>query len=116
MLVYYTFQDSNGRPFLDHSKKQTWAIDIPSSANIGKMKELLGLWHSLDPLSLTMSNLFRSIEYVDEISLGVFAGSCAKFPLVCTVNDGTISELPISRVLWYLVTREKKYKPIVYAI
>jgi hypothetical protein len=124
MRVYYTFQDSNERPFPDHSKRQTWSNEFPEFATIGDMKDRLGLWHSLDPSSLTMFDSFQSCKPEEEGDFTGF-GSCVEFPLIVSVrvNEGesqepmpviTSSKLPINRVLQYLVTREKKYKPIVY--
>jgi hypothetical protein len=124
MLVYYTFKDSNGQPLPEHSKIQTWSNEFPEFATIGDMKARLGLWHSLDPSSLTMFDSFQSCKPEEKGDLTGF-GSCVEFPLFVRVNDGesqehipviTSSKPPVSRVLQYLVTREKKYKPIVYAI
>jgi hypothetical protein len=120
MLVYYTFQDSNGRPFLDNSTKQTWAVDIPSFVNIGEMKELLGFRHLLDPLSLTMLNFYRSLENVENVeeSTSYRFGSCVDFPMIVSVDKEQnldtpfvrTRDLPISRVLSYLVSRDTKYQ------
>jgi hypothetical protein len=133
MLVYYTFQDSKGRTFPDNSPKQIWGVDFLQNVKIGKMKEILAMWHSLEPSRLAMFNSFRS-NMDDKSCLGLFFGNCAKFPLIVTVKEGLkldaspytqlplspispeISERPISRVLQHLLTRDNKYKPIVYSI
>jgi hypothetical protein len=116
MIVFYTFRDSKGRTFPDSSRKLTWKNDFPTSVTTGEMKECLGLWHSLDPSSLKLFNSFQSCEY-EETPSSSLSESCVIFPLVVSVDEGTslgiCSELPISRVLQYLVTREKKFKPIV---
>jgi hypothetical protein len=121
MRVYYTLQDPNGQPFPDHSTKQTWRVDIPSSVNIGEMQERLGMWHLLDPSSLTMFNPLHYVKTVEE-SISYRFGSCSKYPLIVSVNadesldncpELTSKNIPISRVLQYLVTRDKKYKPKV---
>jgi hypothetical protein len=79
------------------------------------------MWHLLDPSSLTMFNPLHSVKTVED-SETYRIGSSAKYPLIVSVNDDeswescpelTSSNLPISRVLQYLVTREKKYKPKV---
>jgi hypothetical protein len=71
-----------------------------------------------------MYNSFHSVKTVEKSASYRF-GSCAKYPLIVSVNDEksqetsteiTSSKLPINRVLLYLVTREKKYKPKVYTI
>jgi hypothetical protein len=124
MLVYYTFQDSKGRTFPDGSKMQTWMNNFPTSVTIGEMKEILAKWHSLDPSSLTIFSSFQSCKADEENEFTRF-GSCVEYPLVVSVNDEKSrkiipkimsSKLPISRVLQYLVTREKKFKPIVVTI
>jgi hypothetical protein len=111
MLVLYTFQDSNGRPFPDNLKKRIFDVDFPATVTIGEIKERLGLWHSLDPSTLTMySTDFNSAE---ERAL-YRSGRNVKFPLalIVYVNEGSkrdanpkinSSKLPISRILQYLL-------------
>jgi hypothetical protein len=123
MRVYYFIQHSNGRPFPKHKKVQTWTNVFPTSVSIEEMKDKLGLWHALDPSSLTMYESFQSCKADEEVNSRF--GSSVEFPLIVSVDEGknretstesTSSKLPINRVLQYLVTKDKKYKPIVYAI
>jgi hypothetical protein len=88
------------------------------------MKDMLAKWHSLDPSSLKLFNSFQSCKADEEVEFTCFGG-CVEYPLVLSVDKGnnqetspeiTCGKLPISRVLQYLVTREKKFKPIVVTI
>jgi hypothetical protein len=121
MQLYYTFKRPKTQPLKDYSKTQTWSSDFPTSVTLVEMKESLGLWHSLDPLNLTMFNPYRSSITDDEGDFTV-VDNCAEFPLIVEIESQetspeiTSSEIPISRVLQYLVTGDKKYKPIVYEI
>jgi hypothetical protein len=124
MLVYYSLQDSKGRPFPDNSTKQTWMNDFHTTVTIGEIKDKLALWHSLDPLSLRMLDSFESGEIGEEGAF-LLCSSSVEYPLIACVDEGksqgTSPESPetmvegihVSRVLQYLVTREKKYKPKV---
>jgi hypothetical protein len=116
-MVYYTFQESDGRPFPDPLKKQTWSITFQGTVTFNELKIKLAMWHSLNPSCLTLFDSSNTL--LEEESC---LSSCTNFPIVVTVEKLQIipespkvivSELPISLVLLYLLTREKKYKPIV---
>jgi hypothetical protein len=115
---YYTFQDMYGRHFPDNSMKQTWSIAFPTTVTISEIKEKLAKWHSLNPSCLTLLDSSNSL--LEEESC---FSSCTNIPFVVTVDRLQISpespiesEPAISLVLMYLLTREKKYKPVVNAI
>jgi hypothetical protein len=124
MLLYYTFQDTNGLSFPDHTQKETWSVEFPDTMNINELKAKMTLsWDYLTPSDLKLYEpIFLSL--LNEKSCMNLFGSCVRFPLIVSVkywktqqNRSPVdsNELPMTSVLHYLLTREKKYKPVVIA-
>jgi hypothetical protein len=108
MLVYYTFQDKYGGSLSNPALEEIWKADFPSSFNLSEMKNKLAFWHSLVSSSL---RLFESFPPGEDRELYRF-GWCVKFPVLVSVGKPQIlKEIPITHVLWYLLTRDKKFKP-----
>jgi hypothetical protein len=114
MLLYYALQYKDGGLFPDHG--EIWMVDFPTSSNIEELTEQLALWHSLKPSSMTLLDSVFNKLLDEESDLSHFRCS-VDFPLIVAVskqNEKTgHTVFPMTHVLYYLLTRDKKYKPII---